>query len=151
HNIDIPVSDINHSNEGVLLDVILELMKAKVASSSKKVVLAKFAPNTRNQILSDSDAKKIYELNEHNFELKNSDEFAALLDKFFKELTATVADPGKGRVLRTDDEGRLRRKAMQVNSSVHETDSSSTKRESTSEHKRETENNVGSFFDSLFD
>lgn len=150
HNVDIPVPGISDS-EDKFLDVIIELLKFKVASSSKKVGLAKFAPITQNEILSDEDAKKIYELNEYNFELKNTDEFAALLDRFFKELTATVMDPtGKKRVLKTDDEGRLRRNAMSITSPANVSVSSS-KSEHTPESQSDKDNNVGSFFDSLFD
>ena len=149
HNVDIPVPGISCSDDE-FLDVIIELLKFKVNASSKKVGLAKFAPITQNEILSDDDAKKIYKLNEYNFDLKDTAGFAALLDRFFKELTATVADPGKGRILRTDDEGRLRRNAMSITSPANGAESSS-KSECISESKRDKDNNVGSFFDSLFD
>ena len=151
HNVDIPIHNVKRPDDVFLLDLILELMRIKADSSSKKVGFAKIVPNTRNQILPGSDAKKIYELNENNFELKDTAGFAALLDRFFKELTATVtAIPKERSLLRADAEGGFRRNAMIITSSACGGENS-TKNESISEPNKEADSGFASFLDSLFD
>ncbi len=143
HNVDIPIYTAERVDVK-FLDVIIEMVNVKVNSPGQKINLAKFAPTTKNEILSEFDTKKIYELNEHNFINSNADEFATLLERFFRDLTLLIEGIVKG-IFRTNNEGRLIRDA-----SLAFGREKSTRNEPISEFQSYTDNNFDRFFNSLF-